>query len=112
MQRKGLIDYEMSIAIENASLDGYFTEKINDCFITLTMPIYYGAPDIENYFPDKAMIRMEELDSSAVANLTDYINEKIIDMETINALEYSRELLLTKYNLWNVVTALVNKLDD
>ena len=42
MQKKGLIDYEMSIAIENASLDGY-PRKINDCFITLTMPIYYGA---------------------------------------------------------------------
>lgn len=51
-----LSDYKFSVAIENATIPGYFTEKIVDCFLAETCPIYYGCPDIENYFSSESMI--------------------------------------------------------
>jgi len=46
----GLRDYPFSIVIESCQERGYFTEKIIDCFLTGTIPIYWGDPDIGDYF--------------------------------------------------------------
>ena len=43
-------DYAFSIAIENCKKDYYFTEKIIDCFLTGTVPIYWGCPSIGKFF--------------------------------------------------------------
>lgn len=42
--------YAFSIAIENCRRDYYFTEKIIDCFLTGTVPIYWGCPSIGKFF--------------------------------------------------------------
>lgn len=47
---EGLKDYRFSVAMENGKVDHYFTEKILDCFLTGTIPIYHGCPNIGNYF--------------------------------------------------------------
>ena len=49
-----------SIAIENASYETYFTEKLLDCFATGTIPVYYGAPDIGDYFNKDGIIDLSE----------------------------------------------------
>lgn len=38
-----LSDYRYSVVIENVKHDGYFTEKLIDCALCGTMPIYYGG---------------------------------------------------------------------
>jgi hypothetical protein len=55
-KEEGLVDYMFSVAIENASYESYFTEKIQDCFATGTIPIYYGSPDIGKFFNPKGII--------------------------------------------------------
>ena len=47
---EGLKDYKFSIAIENSYADNECSEKISDCFLTGTIPIYYGTPNIGDYF--------------------------------------------------------------
>jgi hypothetical protein len=39
-----------NICIENSMERNYITEKIKDCFITMTLPIYIGCPNISDYF--------------------------------------------------------------
>lgn len=39
-----------SLAIENVSEIDYFSEKILDAFQTYTVPVYYGCPNIGDYF--------------------------------------------------------------
>lgn len=55
-----LDDYMFSVAIENASYSGYFTEKIIDCFATGTIPIYYGDPDIGTIFNENGIIKLTD----------------------------------------------------
>ena len=43
--------YKYSIVIEPINLLGYFSEKLIDCLSVGTIPLYWGAPDIEDYFP-------------------------------------------------------------
>lgn len=42
--------YQFAIIIENSSQINYFTEKLIDCLITKTIPIYYGCPNIHEFF--------------------------------------------------------------
>lgn len=51
-----LYPYKYSIAIENTVCPHYWTEKIADCFLSWTMPFYYGAPNIFDYFPEKSLV--------------------------------------------------------
>jgi hypothetical protein len=49
-------NYMFSVVFENDSYAGYFTEKITDCFARGTIPIYYGDPDICQYFDCNGII--------------------------------------------------------
>lgn len=61
----GLCAFMFSVVIENAVYDGYFTEKIMDCFATGTIPIYRGDPSIGEFFNTDGIITLgESLDLS------------------------------------------------
>ena len=53
------LDYQFSIAIENSRQPNYFTEKLLDCLITKTIPIYWGCPNISNWFDTRGWIILE-----------------------------------------------------
>lgn len=53
-------DYRFQIVIENDKYETYFTEKLTDCFATGTIPVYWGAPDIEKYFNKDGMIIIDD----------------------------------------------------
>lgn len=48
--------HKFSIAFENASYDGYATEKIVEAFAAGTIPIYWGDPRIAEDFNEKAFV--------------------------------------------------------
>lgn len=56
---EGLKDYRFSIAIENSYAPNEASEKISDCFLTGTIPIYYGCPNIGDYFDINGIITFE-----------------------------------------------------
>ena len=70
------------IAIENFSHRGFFTEKILDCFLLKTIPIYWGCSNIEDFFNIEGIIRIENADDAiySINNLTKefYISKKDI----------------------------------
>jgi len=63
---EGLARYRYSMVIENIREPNYFTEKLVDCFATGTVPIYWGCPNIGEFFDEKGIIpfrNMRELRS-------------------------------------------------
>ena len=50
--------YKFALCFENSILKGWITEKIFDCFFAGTVPVYWGAPDIETYVPSDCFIDM------------------------------------------------------
>jgi hypothetical protein len=42
--------------IENSRTPGYFTEKLIDSCLSSSVPIYWGAPDIEHFFDPSGMV--------------------------------------------------------
>ena len=55
-KEEGLASYMFSVAIENCRRELTFTEKLLDCFLTGTIPIYYGATNIESIFDKRGII--------------------------------------------------------
>ncbi len=53
---EGLASYRYSLVIENVQERSYFTEKLIDAFLCRTVPIYWGAPDIADFFDPAGMI--------------------------------------------------------
>ncbi|MFZ2948079.1 MAG: hypothetical protein WA003_01220, partial [Desulfuromonadaceae bacterium] len=51
-------DFQYHIAIENVCQNNYFSEKIVDCFVTKTIPIYIGCKNIGNFFDERAIIQV------------------------------------------------------
>lgn len=51
-----LSHFKFNIAFENSNAPGYITEKLTDCFLGNTVPIYYGAAGNPAPFPREAMI--------------------------------------------------------
>jgi hypothetical protein len=57
--KNNLFDSQFHICIENNKQKNYFTEKLIDCFITKTIPIYYGCPNISDFFNTEGFFIVE-----------------------------------------------------
>ena len=53
--KEPLFDSQFHIVIENTKRKNWFTEKIIDSLNTKTIPIYYGCPNIGDYFDIRGM---------------------------------------------------------
>jgi len=93
----GLLPYKYSIAIENSSTDNYFTEKINDCFLSYTVPVYFGCTNIDKYFPAKSFITINIKDRPAALKKINWIIQNDDWVERLPYVMEARELVLKKY---------------
>lgn len=50
------------IAVENCREENYFSEKLIDCFASKTIPIYYGCPNIQDFFNVDGIIIFNDLE--------------------------------------------------
>jgi len=78
-----LRDYRFSIAIENSIESDYFTEKLLDCFLTGTVPIYWGTRNIVKYFDANGFIFIN--DENELLDIIDTLTEELYNskMEAI-----------------------------
>jgi hypothetical protein len=105
----GLAPYRYSIAIENTSKPDYWTEKISDCFLSYTVPFYFGATNIDEYFPDGSYIWLP-IDQPAKAIET--IKQAIADDDwksRLPLLTKARRRVLERYSFYAQVSTLINQ---
>ena len=60
--KKWILGGQFNIAIENCRQHNYMTEKLTSCFLTLTVPIYLGCPNVTDYFDARGMLIAESTD--------------------------------------------------
>ena len=103
----GLAQYRYSIAAENTSWPDYWTEKIADCFLTWTVPFYYGCANLEKYFPADSFIRIDiEKPEEALETIRRSLHEDDWHRR-LPALEEARRLVLYEYQIFPVLTKLL-----
>lgn len=88
-----------AIAYENFKNDYYWTEKIIDCYLSYTMPIYYGCNSIENFFPKNSFIQLDPNDRHIHLFLKEMVHSNLWE-ENIDAIIKARDLVLNEYQLF------------
>ncbi len=86
--KESLTNYRFSIAIENDITSYFFTEKITNCFASLTIPIYLGASKIDKFFNPDGIIRID----------TKSDIKKILSVCTSEFYNERKEAIIDNYN--------------
>ncbi len=71
--KKPLFNSQFHICIENAKRENWFTEKLIDCMVTKTVPIYWGCPNIGKWFDIRGMMIVDNIDD--IVSSCNSINE-------------------------------------
>jgi hypothetical protein len=90
----GLADYKYSIVLENQSRFNVVTEKIYDPFLSLTYPIYWGAPNISDYFDPKSFTPINIEDAKGSIKTIEWVLNNIRYEEVLPALLESKRRVL------------------
>lgn len=108
----GLGDYRFSVAIENSSQPNYWTEKITDCFMSSTIPVYFGAPNIFDFFPRDSIVWVDIEKEPSFALDTIRSLDEAEYLRRLPALREAQELLKTQYHLGKLVQNALSSSDE
>jgi hypothetical protein len=100
----GLAPYRYSIAVENFSNPHYWTEKLADCYLAWTMPIYAGCTEITRFFPAESLIQVDMDDPETPRRVASIIRSGAWSKNR-DAIAHARELVLNRYQLFAFISA-------
>ena len=103
----GLAPYRYSLAIENNSGPDCWTEKLADCFLTWTIPFYYGCTNLEDYFPEDSFIRIDITRHEKSLEKIRHSMESETWEKRVPALEEARKLILHRYQIFPHLSRLI-----
>ncbi len=95
--KEQLFDSMFSVIIENQRLPNYITEKLIDCILSKTVPLYFGSPNVADYFDTSGMIIIRDFThlKEVLENLTveDYETRKNVMQKNLDlAQDFARPL--------------------
>lgn len=100
--------YRFCLCLENMPMTGYLTEKLFDCLYTGTVPLYLGAPDIDQLLPPNIYVDLRKFSdfSSMFAAVS-----KMPEQEWQRMREAGREFLRTegKSRYFDFMTNICNR---
>lgn len=106
-----LAPYRYSLAFENSRSDYYFTEKLTDCFVTETMPIYYGSEIITEFFPAESMVLIDPEDPDVFRIIKDVTDSDLWRKNRDAVLEAKRRVL-DEHNMFARLAKFVKSAKD
>jgi hypothetical protein len=106
-----LAPYRYSIAFENSCYDYYFSEKLFDCYVAETMPIYYGSKIITQFVPAESLIILDPEDPDAPRIIED-ISKSGIWKKNRDAVLEAKRLVLDEYNMFARIAKFMKNFDE
>ncbi|MGI9345010.1 MAG: glycosyltransferase family 10 domain-containing protein [Gammaproteobacteria bacterium] len=101
--------YKFHICAENSIQANYFTEKIIDCFSSKTLPIYWGCPNLGDWFEMGGVITFSNLDE--LKHIVDRLNASCYDRRQ-NEIEANYETAKKYHTANGVVPRLTRKITE
>ncbi|MCQ2227141.1 MAG: glycosyltransferase family 10 [Bacteroidales bacterium] len=97
-----ILPYRFHICIENSSVEHYWTEKIADAILGYSVPIYFGCPNISEYFPSEAVIVIDIHDKERTCSQIERIlqNPQAVYIERFPYILTARNYILDRYNIF------------
>lgn len=90
----GLAPYKYTLVLENQSSNHVITEKIQDAFLALCFPIYWGAPDINSFFPHESLLAIDAKDlKGSIAAIEELLDTDPYECRLDSLIEAKRRVL-------------------
>lgn len=106
---EALDPFRYHIAIENHICDHWWTEKLSDAFLGLTLPFYCGAPNATDYFPAESFIPINIRDfEGSLKTIREAIRNNEYE-KRLPAIREARRQVLEKYNTFAVLAKLIEE---
>jgi len=95
--------YQYHLVLENSVMPDYWSEKLGDAFLGFAFPIYYGCPNIHEYFAKDALkvIDIENFDAT-VSTLEGLISQDV-STDQSKAMHQARQQVLNEYNIFQMM---------
>lgn len=104
--------YKYHVAIENHVCDHWWTEKLSDSFLGLTLPFYHGAPNAADYFPPESFIPIDINDyNGSLQTIRNAIENNEYE-KRLDAIREARQLALEKYSTFATVSNIIEARHD
>ena len=107
-----LKQYKYVLVLENCKYHNYWTEKLADTFLAGAYPIYYGCPNIEDYFSKESYTSINIEDYEMSIRTIEHLLEYNYWVKHIEAILSARELVLDKYNLFARLRDIITEIDN
>lgn len=101
-------DYEFHVTIENQYAPNVWTEKLADAFLGYSIPIYYGCPNVFEYFPEDSiiLINIHDFDGS-IKKIKEIIATPGEYERRLPAVREARRRVIEEYNLLAMIDKIV-----
>ena len=99
--------FRYHLAIENHVAPHHITEKLSDPFLGLSLPFYFGAPNVFDYFPEDSVI---PVDIRKPAEAVEIMRAAIVSNEyekRLPAILEARRRVSEDYNLFALIAGIV-----
>lgn len=102
--------YKYSIVIENCAYADYWTEKLADTYLAGSFPIYYGAPNITDYFltNEIRLIDINNFDHS-LNIIKEIFNNDLYD-KSKDFINEAKIKVLNYYNTFSIISSCLDKI--
>lgn len=107
-----LRDYRFQVVLENSLHNHYFSEKLTDCILAGTYPIYYGCPNLDEYFPENSYLRIDINDFEGSIATIDRAIEQELDKKYRAQLLQARDRVLYEHNLFPMLIKLIEEIES
>jgi hypothetical protein len=95
---EGIAPYRYSLALENQASTNVITEKIQDVFLGLAFPIYWGAPNVGDYFPSDSFLAIDVRDPNGSIRAIDRLLDDDPYVDRYPAILEGKRLVLQDLN--------------
>ncbi len=107
--KKPLFESQFHICIENSKQKNLFTEKLIDCLVTKTVPVFYGCDNIGDFFDTRGFFQVEDfhqivevcnsLSPDSYLNMKEFVDKNYdLAIKYVNLLERLEMVLNNEIN--------------
>ena len=97
------LNYKYCLAFDNGQYKNYFGTQFTDALLSWCIPVYWGAPNISEFFPEDSYISFDVKNMDEVNRISNIINDPEDYKRRLPALKEARQLILDKYNIWDTM---------
>jgi hypothetical protein len=106
---QAIAPYRYSIALENNTIEHFWTEKLADIYLGCAFPFYAGGPNLQRYFPEGSFEYLDIKNPQASAAKIVKAMDAGLFEQRLPLIRAARQKLLDEYNFCNVVWEIIRK---